>query len=56
MSNALKLPLVGYRSYNSYLWASGGGYWSSSPSDNNGYALRFSGSTIYPKSPDSRAN
>ena len=56
MSNAIKLPLVGYRDFTNYTWANSGGYRSSSPNDVSGYALRFSTSIIYPKGSDYRGN
>ena len=59
MSNALKLPMAGLRSWNdaslSYQGTIGY-YWSSSPNGTNGYLMLFNSSNINPSNNNNRAN
>ena len=58
-ASSLKLPLAGYRSYNSagiYNQGSNGYYWSSSPNGINAYLLSFNSTNVYPTYSLNRAN
>jgi hypothetical protein len=58
MSNALKMPMAGYRSFNIaalYSQGSNGSYWSTSPNGVSGYYVNFNSTVITPSGFNARA-